>query len=320
MRRIFIWGGLIFLLFLSPFWGQTTIPFSILTTPQTPEYAIFMQLRVPRIVLAFGTGALLALSGLVFQTLFRNALMTPYTLGVSSGAVLGAGIGVKLGLSGVIWGITATTITALAGAWGTVVLIVWLATYIRHRGSQSLLLLGIALSFFYTSALMVLFYLSSYVENHEIMRFTMGSLSIVGFGKAWAVLGVALLLFITVFYYRSTLGIVALSQSQALQKGIRVTRLQNLLLGVASMAVGVAVSIVGPIGFVGLVVPHWVARFYATSIEGVWIPTFFAGGFFLVACDTLSRVLSGASELPIGVVTGMIGAPFFMWILLQQKD
>jgi iron complex transport system permease protein len=269
--------------------------------------------------MAFMAGATLSLAGLLFQSLFRNVLMTPYTLGVSSGAVLGAGIAIKLGIGTLFFGLAAITIFGFLGALLTVLLLLWLSRFLTHERNNSFLLLGIALSFFYTSALMIIYYLSSVVESHMLMRFTMGSLSIIGYSSALIVTVTSLLLLGVLHVKRYELHLLALSEEQARLKGLDCERLRLRLLIVASLSVGVLVSLTGPIGFIGLVVPHIVRTLYRRNITELIMPAFFMGGLFLVACDVAARLLSVGSEIPIGIITSLIGGPFFIYLIISKR-
>jgi iron complex transport system permease protein len=282
------------------------------------KYEIFSQIRLPRTILAFMSGGILAISGLIFQTLFRNALMTPYTLGISSGAVLGAGIAIKLGLSTVFLGIGATTIFGFSGSLLTLFFLIYLSKFLHSEQNISLLLLGIALSLFYTSALTIIFYISSFVETTTLLRFTMGSLSIIGWQNPLliSVLGIFLLLYL--YFYRFELQLISISDESAQLKGVDTKKLTISLLLVSSVVVGVLVSVSGPIGFVGLVIPHVVAKFKRESIHKRIFSTFITGGIFLIFCDTLARSINSTSEIPIGVVTAIIGAPFFIWLIINR--
>ncbi len=318
MSRLLFWSGLIFLALLSPFVGVAELKLEALLHNDPLSVRIFTELRLPRILLAFFAGGLLAVAGLLFQTLFRNALMTPFTLGVSSGAVLGAGIAIKLGV-GLALGVSAVTLFATGGALATIILVLWLARFLQRAEHESLLLLGIALSFFYTSALTVLFYISSHIESHEILRFTMGSLSVVGYGYTLTALAVAVAVVLFLRRHRHALQLMGVSDEQARLKGVDTRRLTLLLLGMTSIGVGIVVSMVGPIGFVGLVVPHMVGRLYQKGASHIIFTVFFAGALFLLACDTLARAFSSGSEIPIGVVTAFVGGPFFIYLILKRS-
>ena len=311
MFRLAVWLVLVLLFLLSPFVGAVDL--SALNS------TIFFELRLPRLLFGFFAGAILSLAGLLFQTLFRNALMTPYTLGVSSGAVFGAGIAIKLGLSSLVFGIAAITAFGFTGAILTIFLLLYFARYLQSSRPESLLLLGIALSLFYSAALMTLFYLGSALENDMLIRFTMGSLSVVAWETPLLLGVISAVLLAVSYFYRFHLQLLALSEEQAALKGVDTKRVTFILLGVSSLAIGVLVSIAGPIGFIGLVVPHLVAKLYPQSIPKRLLKTALFGGLFLVMCDTIARSIQTQNELPIGIVTAIIGVPFFIFLILNAK-
>jgi iron complex transport system permease protein len=314
-----MWILLILALIASPFIGAVQLSINDVFNQNQISSLIFFDLRLPRVLFAFFAGSILALSGLLFQTLFRNALMTPYTLGISSGAVLGAGIAIKLGLGTLFFGIAAVSIFGFMGAMLTVLLLVYLAQFLKSSQHESLLLLGIALSLFYTSALMIVFYLGDALQNDMLIRFTMGSLSIIGWSHPLALGIIASLLLLIIYVYRFELQLLSISDEQASLKGINTKRVTLLLLIASSFAIGTLVSISGPIGFVGLIVPHIVAKLYPTTIKNRIFQTALFGGFFLVLCDTLTRAINTQSELPIGIITALIGAPFFIYLIIKGK-
>lgn len=318
MPSYLIWIFFLLLALLSPFAGTATLDFNALFETGSLSQRIFLELRLPRILLAFISGGTLALAGLLFQTLFRNALMTPFTLGVSGGAVLGAGIAIKLGVS-VALGISAISLFGFMGAFSTVVLLIVLSRYLKRAEQESLLLLGIALSFFYTSALMVIFYLSSFTETATIMRFTMGSLSIVGYDTVITTSIFAGILLSTLWLKRFELQLLSISEEQASLKGINTQQMTYLFLIISSLAIGVLVSLTGPIGFIGLIIPHMLRKIYQRPVSSLILPTFILGGLFLLACDTLARYFSTASEIPIGVITALIGGPFFIYLIISRQ-
>jgi len=319
MIRSVFWSFFIIVAFISPFFGAISIDVTQLLMANSLDAQIFFELRLPRLIFTLGAGASLALSGLLFQTLFRNALMTPYTLGISSGAVLGAGIAIKLGLSSLLFGLSAISLFGFFGAVVTVFLLLYLSQFLKSSQQESLLLLGIALSLFYTSALMVVFYLGSSVQNDMLIRFTMGSLSIIGW-RSPIVLGVVTLLLLMVSYlYRYELQLLSISEESARLKGVKSRSVMVTLLLFSSLAIGVLVSISGPIGFVGLIIPHIITKLYPISVEKRVVKTAIFGGLFLVLCDTVARVVQTQSELPIGIVTAIIGAPFFIYLIISRS-
>jgi len=320
MIKILIWLTLVCVLALSPFVGAVELNLSEILNPNHLSSNIFFDLRIPRVLFAFFAGTILALSGLLFQTLFRNALMTPYTLGVSSGAVLGAGIAIKLGLGSLFFGIGAISLFGFVGATFTVFLLIYLSRFLKNSQPESLLLLGIALSLFYSSALMIVFYLGSSMQNDALIRFTMGSLSIIGWQNPLTLGVVAFILFLSLYSYRFELQLLGVSEEQATLKGVDSKKITLTLLIVSSFAIGTLVSVSGPIGFIGLIVPHIVAKLHPSTINKRVVTTALFGGLFLVLCDTITRGIQTQSELPIGIVTALVGGPFFIYLIISKAQ
>lgn len=312
MKYLFILLSLLLLSF-APFFGQIDLDLSKVNELTTMDYKLFWELRVPRVVAAFFTGALLGLSGLIFQTLFRNPMSTPFTLGVASGATLGTAFAIVFGLLYFI------EFFGFLGAMLTIVILFSITSRVKSFETSTLLLVGIALSFFYSAALMILFYLSDETQSYEIVRFTMGTLDIVGFKSALPIILVSSLLFIMTLSYKKEIKILLTSYDNAFLKGVEVKKINSILLISVSIAIGVAVSITGPIGFVGLIVPHILKTLYKKSADKLLIPTFFYSGIFLVLCDLISRNLGLTSDIPIGVITSLLGGPFFIYLLVGRK-
>jgi len=304
------------LIFSSCFIGETTISLNEIFDSSTTSYMIFWELRVPRIILAFFVGAVLGLSGLIFQTIFKNILITPYTLGIASGTTLFTAISI------VFFPMVALYISGILGSFITIFILYFISKQINKNATfastNSILLIGIALSFFYSSALMLIFFLSTLQENYSIVRFTLGSLDVVGYNSSLAVFLVALILLVVSIIKRKDIKLLLLSNDIAFLKGLNVNRLNLILLMTISLSVGVSISFVGPIGFVGLIIPHILRLIYKQSADKLILPVFFYGGVFLVLSDLISRVLNTASSLPIGVVTSFIGAPFFVYLLFRK--
>lgn len=320
MIKFLIWSALILFLLISPFLGAVSLTLDGILDVSSLDSQIFFDLRLPRLLFTLCAGAILALSGLLFQTLFRNALMTPYTLGISSGAVLGAGIAIKLGLTSLVFGITAISLFGFIGALFTIFLLIYLSQFLRSSQHESLLLLGIALSLFYSSALMVVFYLGSSMQNDILIRFTMGSLSVIGWNHPFLLSLVSLLLLGSIYIYRYELQLLSISDEAAQLRGVNTKKTTLTLLVISSLSIGILVSISGPIGFIGLVVPHIVTKLYPVTVERRILKTALFGALFLLFCDTLSRVIQTQSELPIGIVTAIIGGPFFIYLIIFRTS
>jgi iron complex transport system permease protein len=306
--KALLWAMSFALLLGAPFFGATPLEFEAIRNDATAHY-LFWQLRIPRVADAYFVGGILSLGGLIFQSIFRNPMATPYTLGTAASATLFAAFSIVIGAGAFI------ELFAFAGALSSIVILLSLYGFQRRTDTASLLLAGIALSFFYSAALMLLFYRSDLHQSFEIMRFTMGALDTVGYGALAPLLIGGAILLVSAFWQRRSLSALSVSHHFALAKGYRVKRTLFVLLGSVSLAVGIAVSIAGPVGFIGLIVPHTVKRLYRKPSASLFLPVFHFGGVFLVVCDTVAR--SGTTELPVGIVTAFVGAPFFLYLLLR---
>ncbi|MCG3701069.1 FecCD family ABC transporter permease [Aliarcobacter butzleri] len=307
--------GLI-IIFISPFLGETQINIKDIFEFSNSSNMVFWDLRVARVILAFFVGGILALSGLIFQIIFKNELITPYTLGIASGTTLFTAIGIILLPTIYIF------ISSILGSLFTI-LVLYIISKIINKTSigsstNSILLIGIALSYFYGSALMLVFYMSSLQENYSIVRFTLGSLDTVGFSNSFVIFFVSIVFYVIIYLYKNKIKLLLTSNDMAFLKGLNVDKTNLTLLVVVSLCVGITISFTGPIGFIGLVIPHIVKIIYKKSAEKLFFPTFFFGGVFLVFSDLISRNLNTDSTLPIGVVTAFIGAPFFIYLLIKR--
>lgn len=286
---------------------------------RNPDWSLLFQLRVPRVLLAALTGAALGMAGSAFQALLRNPLAEPYTLGVSSGAALGAVLAIKLGLDVAVGGFSAVPVFAFAGSLGAMAVIYGMARGREGFPTSVLLLAGVTLSFVFAAMILFIHYLADFTESAQMVRWMMGGLDIVGMGAVgslvppWLV-GAAALVLLT-----RDLNHLAFGARAAESKGINVPRVQKSVFIAASLLTGAVVSAAGPIGFVGLIVPH-VVRFRTGHDQRRLLPaSAFAGAAFLVVCDTLARSLQATAEIPVGVLTAMLGGPFFLVLLVRQK-
>ena len=311
MKILFILFSLL-VITIAPFYGQVDMDISKIMDISTMEYQIFWDLRFPRVVVAFFAGALLGLSGLLFQSLFKNPMGTPYTLGVASGSTLGAAFAIVFGLGALV------SVFGFLGAIVTVIILFALTSRLKSFESNSLLLVGIALSFFYNAVLMILFYISDESQSFEIVRFTMGSLDVVGWSQTTLITVSAIALLAVAVKYRYELRVLLTSNDNAFLKGIEVKKVNIILLLAVSVVVGICVSITGPIGFVGLIIPHVVKMLYKRSADRLLLPIFFYSGVFLVLSDFISRNLGTTSDIPIGIITAFVGGPFFVYLIMHK--
>jgi len=311
--RYFIYILSLIVIAVAPFFGQISIEASNLYNPSTVDYKLFWDIRLPRVVVAFFAGAILALGGLVFQSLFKNPMSTPYTLGVASGSTLGVAFAIVFGFSSLL------SLFGFLGALLTVIILFTLTFKLQSYETNALLLVGIALAFFYNAALMILFYLSDESQSFEIIRFTMGSVDVVGLENTLPITFAGLGLLLLTLFYKKEIKLLLTSNDYAYLKGVEVKKVNTILLIGVSVAVGICVSLTGPIGFVGLIIPHIVKTIYQKSAEQLMIPIFFYGGLFLVVSDLVARNLGSSSDIPIGILTAFLGGPFFIYLIMRKR-
>lgn len=309
-------------IFFAPLVGAERIPWEAVWNP-TPENAsamIFWQIRLPRAMLAWIAGAGLALGGMVFQAMFRNPLAEPFTLGVSSGAALGATLCVRLGLSFSLLGFSGA---ALGGMVGAVLAIGIVYSLMRLRPgltASTMLLAGVAVNFFFGSMILLVQYTADFYDTFRILRWMMGGLQLVGFDAALHLAPVVLLVAGITALFTSELNLLTLGDEWAISRGVAVTRVKTILFFSISLMVGVAVSLCGPIGFIGLMCPHICRLIVGANHRHLLPATLLFGGAFLVLCDTVARTVMAPAELPVGIFTSFLGGPFFIWLLLRPTQ
>ncbi len=275
---------------------------------------ILWQLRLPRIVVSLLAGASLALCGCVFQSIFRNPVCDPYMLGISSGASLGAAVAFLLGLDTLVFGVT---LPALATALLTLFLIMGIAAMQRRHSTQTLLLIGIALNFL-ISAVITLLMVINRQEMQKIFFWTMGSVASATWTDSACILITLTAVALVLFYYAKDLNIIQLENDAARTLGVNTQHTTRIVLIAASVLTAVVVSFCGVIGFIGLIVPHITRLVFGSDNRRLFTYSLFFGAFFLLIADTLARTLAAPAELPVGSITALAGAPYFIFLLLKK--
>lgn len=281
---------------------------------------IFMELRVPRVLLAWITGATLSVCGLIYQALFRNSLASPDMLGISTGAAFGAVLYIRAGFVFSFFGLfSGLSVAAFAGALLATAAI-YMAGSARRWGMSeaSLLLSGIAMSFLFGSLTMIIQYSGGYTDTFRMMRWTMGGVQAVGYSPVLAALPSLILVFLMALTASSELDLLAAGENVAESRGVSVAGLRARLFLAVSLAVGVCVAICGPIGFVGLMVPHICRKLAGVQHRRLVFACVLFGGALLVICDTAARTLWSPAEVPVGVLTSCVGSVFFLWLLIRK--
>ena len=285
-----------------------------------PDAQIFFVARLPRALAGAIVGASLAAAGVVFQALLRNPLATPFTLGVSAGAALGAMLVITFPIQIALGGISAVPVASFAGSLGAVAIVYALATARRGGLSTNVLLLaGVTLNSFFSALILFVQYLADFSQTFRTVRWLMGDLDVAGYVPILAAVPLTVAAFVAFAFLPRALNVLALGPDHAAARGVDVERTQRLAFFSASLATGAAVSLGGPVGFIGIVVPHLVRLMIGADHRLVLPASALFGAAFLVACDVAARTVLAPMELPVGIVTAIIGGPFFLWLLIRRS-
>ena len=285
---------------------------------------VLWEMRIPRTVAAFLVGALLAIGGVVFQALFRNPLASPFTLGVSSGAALGMALATVGGLPMAIGMFSAQAGGAFLGAVLSVVAVLGIGTLaggVSSGGaSQSgvLLLAGVALSYLLSSIVLLLQYVSDLTQLFRTSRWLIGSLAGFSYSEIAILAAAGTVMVAVVMCYSDELDLLASGEEFAAGRGVAVRRVQWILVLCVSLSIAVVVTLCGVIGFVGLMVPHLCRRRIALAHRPLTVASALVGGIFLTSADAVSRALMPPYEIPVSILTAILGGPFFLFILIRS--
>jgi iron complex transport system permease protein len=278
---------------------------------------IFRQLRVTRTLLGLFAGGALSLSGTLFQAVLRDPLAEPYTLGVSTGASLGAVLAISLGWS-LVYGIPSTWVGALAGACVVMVVVMGVAARQRHISAFGLLLTGVAVNSVCASLILLLYSLAGVTRSFSISRWLIGSVDATSYGSLGVFALIVVVVSSLVIAQAKDWNLMAVDEQWAASRGVHVRSL--LLKGYVSgsMLTAGAIALTGPIGFVGLIVPHMV-RGRISSDHRILMPcSFFLGGVLLAGCDALGRIVLAPAEVPAGVILALLGGPYLIWLVRER--
>jgi iron complex transport system permease protein len=282
------------------------------------DMVILSEIRLPRIFLSIFVGMALAAAGVIFQGLFRNPMADPFVIGVSAGAALGATIGLVF-ITGVgLFGISTTAVFALLGALGTTFLVYSIA---RTRGKVSvitLLLAGIALSAM-LSAITYFIMIFKVNDMAKVIFWIMGGLTSASWSRFIILAPLVTVLVVISGFFMRDLNMISLGDRRAVQMGVQTEKVKKIMLVMASFIAAVAVSVSGIIGFVGLITPHILRLIVGPDHKILYPTSVIAGGIVLLMSDTVARTVLMPREIPVGIITSIIGVPFFLYLLVRSK-
>lgn len=291
---------------------------TILREQNSVEYNIITNIRLPRIILGLAVGGSLSISGLVLQAIYRNPLVEPYTLGISGGAALGVALGIVLGASAVFSDFS-LPVFGIIGALVTIIFMYFLSMKRSHLNINSILLTGVMISFITSSIIMFLLATTTTERLQTIIFWTMGSLEEPNNTLIFITLSASLIGLFIFYILVGQLNALRLGENHAKHLGVNTSLVIKILFITASIITGISVSTTGVIGFVGLVAPHMMRYLIGNDYRILLISTFLGGGIFLIISDIIARTIISPNELPIGVITGMIGGTIFIIAISNSK-
>jgi iron complex transport system permease protein len=318
-RRAVLWSAAAFVVaaMVLPFAGPSPLDLSRVWARQEPDWSILVQLRLSRTLLGLFAGAALALGGSVFQTMLRDALATPYTLGVSTGASLGAVLAIAFSWDAA-GGVPAVWAGALAGAAFVLFFVIGTTARDRVMSPFALLLAGVATNSICSALILLVYGLSGMGASFAIARWLIGSLDAIQYPALGLFVTAVTMLAVLIIRRGRAWNLLAMGEAWAGTRGTDVGRLMWFGYVAASILAAITVAVTGPIGFIGLVVPHLV-RVRISADDRVLMPcAFFLGGVLLATCDALGRVVLAPAEVPAGAITACLGGPYLIWLVRRR--
>jgi iron complex transport system permease protein len=301
-----------------PLVGPFPLSIGRVVAKQEPDWSILVHLRVSRTLLGLFAGGALSLAGTLFQAMLRDALATPYTLGISSGASLGAVVAIWAGWLPIA-GVPAVWIAALCGASVVLLLVIGTALEGRQVTSFGLLLSGLAANSVCAALILVIHGLVGESQLFSIARWLIGSVDAIDYDALLVFIAVVLLASLLVLREAKAWNLMTVDPAWAATRGARVTRLTIGAYAAGAVLTAATVALTGPIGFVGLIVPHLVRTQLGADHRVLMPAAFLAGGVLLASCDAIGRIVMAPAEVPAGAIMAIIGGPYLVWVLRQRS-
>jgi iron complex transport system permease protein len=296
----------------APLVGSTHIDLGNAFAGVSPDHEIFFYARLPRVLLALLGGAALSITGVLFQCMLRDPLAEPYTLGVSSGASVGAVLAICLGFS-------ATGLASLVGAALVLAIVVAMSVDGRRMSSFTLLLTGVTMNSIAFAIILFLHSIASFSQSFAISRWLMGGLDAVPYSTIAWLAAIVLPVMVIVTLRAPQWNLLAVGEEWAQSRGVSTATLTTFGYIAGSVLTGLVTALTGPIGFVGLIVPHALRLKFGADHRTLMPCAILLGAAFLAICDTLSRTMLPPTDIPVGVLTAMGGGPFFLWLLRSKR-
>ena len=294
-------------------------PFSDVGMHGTPKHMILWQVRVPRVLLAFMVGGSLAAVGASLQALLRNPLADPYVIGISSGAALGAAVAILFGVGLSVLSLSVLPFCAFLGALVSLLIVYRIAVSYGSFSIHTLLLGGVVLNAIFSALILFLTSLANPYKAAGMYAWLMGSLTGPDFQTVLVLAGYLLVGVLVLVSQAPALNLLTLGEETARSLGVEVERVKRVLFAASALLTGAVVAFSGLIGFVGLIVPHAVRLVFGADHRLLLLGSGIVGGMFLMVADTVARTLLSPAEIPVGVVTALVGGPIFLYLLIQRR-
>jgi iron complex transport system permease protein len=290
----------------------------LLNRQESMEYTILSQIRIPRVLLGIAVGGALSLAGILLQGVYRNPLVEPYTLGISGGASLGVAFAIVFSLHQLV-GSFVLPLAGFAGSFLIIFLVYTISTRSGRINIQTMLLTGVMISFIASSSMMLLMATTSSENLHGIVFWIMGSLDEPDMSLIYLTLIIASASLVASYLFVQPLNALRLGEEKAKHLGINTDLAIKLLFLMASLLAGVSVAVAGVIGFVGLIIPHLMRLLVGSDYRILLVTSFLSGSIFLVISDVIARTIISPNELPIGVITGIVGGIVFLLMMSRSS-
>ncbi len=301
--------------------GEIPIPYKkipqILADKESMEYGVLFYIRIPRTLLGFAIGGSLSLAGAILQGIYRNPLVEPYTLGISGGASLGVTFAIVAGLH--LLNILLLPLAGFIGAFTTIFLVYTLSLKKGALSVNRMLLIGVMISFISSSLMMFLMSITATENIHGIVFWIMGSLNESNTAMIGAMVVLSIVCLLISYLFVMPLNALRLGEEKARHLGINSNATIRILFVITSVLTGACIAVGGVIGFVGLVIPHIVRLFVGSDYRIMLVSSFLSGSIFLILCDIIARAIISPNELPIGVITGIVGGVVFIVLLSRSQ-
>lgn len=279
---------------------------------------IIFEVRLPRIILAVLTGSLLSMAGAVYQAIFQNPMADPYVIGISSGAAFGATIAIIFLPPMMLLGNSIVSLAAFLSAILTSILVYFISKTKRGVDTFSLLLTGVVISTVLSSFISLMM-LAHQDEAMKIMTWTMGSFNAKSWNHVITILIPTVIGIFFTIYHGKDLNVLVMGEEEAMSMGLDTKRLKRNMLLICALLTSIAVSVSGIIGFVGLIVPHFIRLIFGSEHKFLLKASFVFGAIFMLLSDTIARSLLGGFEIPVGIITSLIGGPLFLILLMRYR-